>query len=197
MTERHLVDFDKLVSLYPTYPTHLHAPSFWEKLGRVIATFAFLEEVLGKAIFALTATREYDEKDLTEAYSRWLPTLQKALSDPLGGLVASFERSVIEHGQSTIEDLDELVRDLKAAAQLRNVLCHGSWRPPTVDGKSLPYFVSRKNEVFETPLGASQLDQTQRNTVELICAVINTVTHMGFQFPGSTGPGRPVIPDLA
>lgn len=33
------------------------------------------------------------------------------------------------------------------------------------------------------------LNKVQKQTAELICAVINTVTHMGWQFPGSNGPG--------
>ena len=52
-SKRFIVDLNKLPSLFPT---HRHSPMFWEALGRTIATFGFLEEVLGKAIFAFTAT---------------------------------------------------------------------------------------------------------------------------------------------
>jgi len=38
-----LVDLNNLPSLFPT---HRHSPMFWETLGRTIATFGFLEEVL-------------------------------------------------------------------------------------------------------------------------------------------------------
>ncbi|MCI0466534.1 MAG: hypothetical protein L0Y57_05950, partial [Beijerinckiaceae bacterium] len=44
------LDCDKLPA---QFPTHLHPPAFWEALGRVVATFGFLEETLGKAIFPL------------------------------------------------------------------------------------------------------------------------------------------------
>jgi hypothetical protein len=70
----YIVDLD---SLPPLFPTHLHSPEFWEHLGRTVATFGHLEEVLGKAIFALTATVRYDEA----AFERWLPTLEHALID--------------------------------------------------------------------------------------------------------------------
>jgi hypothetical protein len=40
------------------FPTQRHDAAFREALGRAVATFGFLEEVLGKAIFAFTATRE-------------------------------------------------------------------------------------------------------------------------------------------
>jgi hypothetical protein len=53
--KRFAVDIDRL-PLH--FPTHRHDAAFWEALGRAVATFGFLEEVLGKAIFALTATRK-------------------------------------------------------------------------------------------------------------------------------------------
>ncbi len=71
-------------NLPPLFPTHRHAPRFWEQLGRAVATYGHLEEVLGKAIFALTATRRYDESEIEDAFKKWLPTLERALSDPLG-----------------------------------------------------------------------------------------------------------------
>jgi hypothetical protein len=53
---RSIIDRDRLP---PLFPTHGHSPQFWEQLGRTIATYGFLEEALGKAIFAFTATRRY------------------------------------------------------------------------------------------------------------------------------------------
>ena len=42
---RSIIDRDRLP---PLFPTHRHAPQFWEQLGRTIATHGFLEEVWGK-----------------------------------------------------------------------------------------------------------------------------------------------------
>lgn len=53
---RSIIDRDNLPGMFPT---HRHEPEFWEHLGRAIASFGFLEEVLGKAIFAFTATRRH------------------------------------------------------------------------------------------------------------------------------------------
>jgi len=50
------------------FPTHHQSAEFWESLGRAVATFSFLEEVLGKAIFALTATRKYSEDEIEKAF---------------------------------------------------------------------------------------------------------------------------------
>lgn len=61
--------------LPPLFPIHLHSAEFWEQLGRTVATFWHLEEVLGKAIFALTATVPYDEAERQGAFDggslRW------------------------------------------------------------------------------------------------------------------------------
>ena len=69
------------------FPTHKHEPAFWEALGRTVATFGFLEDVLCKAIFAFTATTHYEEDEIEEAYRAWLSTLERALVDPLGNLI--------------------------------------------------------------------------------------------------------------
>ena len=43
---------------------------FWENLGRTIATFGFLEEVLGKAIFVFSATTPYPESEVEAAFEK-------------------------------------------------------------------------------------------------------------------------------
>jgi hypothetical protein len=176
------------------FPTHLHEAAFWQELGRVVATFGFLEETLGRAIFAFTATRPYKESEIQAAFAAWLPTLERALSDPLGKLIGLFEGAVRAHPGATITNLDELVSDLRKAAEMRNVLCHGSWPPPDAQGRSIPFFVDTKKRVFDTPVDLTFLWQVQKHAAELACEVINTVTHMGLQFPGSGGPGKPIWP---
>lgn len=110
------------------FPTHRHSAQFWEQLGRTIATFGFFEEVLGKAIFAFTATRRYGSVAEAEvAYQVWLPQLQRALTDSLSNLADSYGMAVRANPDSTIKNVDELVKDIKTATNIRNVLCHGSW----------------------------------------------------------------------
>lgn len=187
---RHVVDVDRL----PVgFPTHRHSSDFWQALGRAVATFGFLEETLGKAIFSFTAMRSYPDDQIQEAYRGWLKTLERALSDPLGNLIDSYGKAVRDHGDASIENLDELIADLRAAAVVRNVICHGSWGMPDDAGRSLPLFVNKRIEKFETPIDTAYLERLQRHTAELACAVINTVTHMGWQFPGSSGPGDPIF----
>ena len=172
------------------FPTNRHESAFWESLGRAVATFGFLEETLGKAIFSFTATKPYSEEEIQQAYEKWQPQLENALKDQLWALTESYGKAVREHPNTTIENLDELLCQLKKAAKIRNVICHGSWRPPNISGASIPLFVNRQMEKFETPIDINFLDQVQKNSTELICEVMDTVTQMGWQFPGSNMAGK-------
>lgn len=185
-----VVDIFNLPSMFPT---HKHEPRFWESLGRAVATFGFLEEILGKAIFAFTAKKPFSsEEDAMRAYENWLPTLERALNDQLWNLIESYGKAVRDHPAATRDSLDELVEQLKESAKLRNVICHGSWRTPNCEGGSVPLFVNRQKECFETPINVSFLSQLQNHVSELACLVINSVTTMGLQFPGSEGPGEAI-----
>jgi hypothetical protein len=177
------------------FPTQLHDSALWEWLGRTVATFGFLEETLGKAIFAFTATRPYSESEIDQAYADWLPKLERALTDSLAGLIDMYGKAVRDHPKRTISNIDELLTDLRSASAIRNVLCHGSWRPPDSNGASIPLFVNRQKEVFDSAIDVAFLAQLQRSAAKLACEVVSTVTHMGWQFPGSNGPGSPIWHD--
>jgi hypothetical protein len=172
------------------YPTEKHEAVFWESLGRAVATFGFLEETLTKAIFSFTATRPYDEHEIQQAYTEWLPKLERTLADPLGNLIDTYGKAVRDNPMVATDDMDELLNDLREASKIRNVLCHGSWRLPNSNGASIPFFVNRQKVVFGAAIDHRFIDRVQRHTADLACSVINTVTHMGWQFPGSNGPGK-------
>ena len=187
---RLIIDRGKLP---PLFPTHVLSPEFWEQLGRTVATYGFLEEVLGKAIFAFTATRNYSPDKIDAAYQAWLPQLQRALTDQLSSLADSYGRAARDNPATTTENVDELVQDIKKATVIRNVLCHGSWRSPNANGASVPLFVNWQKEVFDTAIDIAYLEQVQAHVTQLACGVIDSVTHMGWQFPGYAGPGKPII----
>ena len=176
------------------FHTHRHDAKFWEELGRTVATFGFLEEILGKAIFAHTATCHYGEDEVDAAYRKWLPRLKKALYDPLGILINEYDKAVREHPDVLIQDhdLNDLINELRIASENRNMLCHASWLPPDDSGASIPFYVNRKMEMFDKPVDVDYLRQTRVATAELACSVIRTVTDTGWQFPGSAGLGKPL-----
>ena len=187
---RSIIDRDKLP---PLFPTHRHSPQFWEQLGRTIATYGFLEEVLGKAIFAFTATRNYGADEIDAAYRAWLPQLERALTDQLWNLAESYGSAARNNPATTTENVNGLVEDIKKATVIRNVLCHGSWRTPNANGASVPLFVNRQKQVFDTAIDIVYLEQVQAHVAQLACGVIDTVTHMGWQFPGGAGSGKPIM----
>lgn len=174
------------------FPTHRHEAAFWESLGRAVATFGFLEEVLGKAIFSFTATRPYNGAEIQKAYTEWLPKLENALMDPLGNLIDSYGKAVRDNPDAVIDNLDGLLNDLRNAAKMRNILCHGSWSAPNANGASIPFFVNRQKMVVDRAMDRKSIDQVQQHTANLVCAVISSVTQMGWQFPGSAGPGKTI-----
>lgn len=175
------------------FPTHAHSAEFWEALGRAVATFGFLEEILGKAIFVFTGTKQIQEDRFEEEFGRWLPTLERALYDPLGNLIDAYAASARANNNATIKDLDDLLSELRAASVIRNALCHGSWRSPDIEGRSVPHYVDKRRGVFQTPIDITFLREVQRHVAVLACSVVDTVTHMGWQFPGSGGPGKPLF----
>ncbi|MBR0778749.1 hypothetical protein JQ625_28315 [Bradyrhizobium diazoefficiens] len=188
--KRFVVNVEGLPALFPT---HRHSARFWESLGRTIATFGFLEEVLGKAIFAFTATTQYPESEVKAAFEKWLPTLEKALTDQLANLIDTYGKAVRTNSEANVQDLDGLLDELRKASIIRNVLCHGSWPTPDASGKSLPLFVNRRKMVWDTPIDIPYLEQTQKAVAKLACEVMTTVTQMGWQFPGSRGPGKAIF----
>jgi hypothetical protein len=144
---RSMVAFDKLP---PSFPTQAHAPAFWEALGRAVATFGFLEETLGKAIFCLHRNARDTGGADQAAYEKWKLTLQRAFSDALSNLIDTYGKAVRDHGGATIENFDVLIDYLREAARLRNVLCHGSWnKKPDAEGRSIPFFVTGLEEEAE------------------------------------------------
>ncbi|WP_456293242.1 hypothetical protein [Pseudomonas sp. AK106] len=175
------------------YPTHRHSGEFWEQLGRAVATYGFLEQALGRAIFALTATRQYGQDELEEAYGKWPGLLERALSDPLGPLIDAYREALDNHHEMPAAKPEQLIKDLKCAAKLRNVLCHGSWQVPDVEGKSLPLFVDKKLNIFATSIDVAWLQQVREHVASLACDVIDSVSSMGLQFPGSAGLGEVIL----
>lgn len=188
--KRYCIDTDQLPALFPT---HRHARDFWELLGRCVATFSFLEEMLKKAIFVIEGAHRYgSDAEAGAAYDEWVKSSKKLLSTQLSDLAERYEKSIRNNPDWDIDRIGDLVRHIKEAAQLRNVLCHGSWRPPDDSGASLPFFVSNRGQLFETPVNLCFLIHLQRHTAELACHVIDSVQLMGYQFPGSNGPGKKV-----
>ena len=176
------------ISALPEYwPTQIMPAEFWEELGRTVATFGLLEEMIKKTCFVLSATRKY-ESVTTEMYERWTHGLEKMVKDPLGSLIDRFEKE-LKADESHDLNLIHNLRDLK---EHRDILCHGSWRPGS-DGKQLrPLFVNRKSEICDSEYSVDDLREIRRQVVEVLCLCMNTGTSKGIQLPWSNDPGVPI-----
>ena len=180
--------------LDPKFPTQMHSSEFWESLGRTVATFSMLEDVLGKAIFSFEATTPYDGSDINEAYQKWISKLAECLNGQLRPLIKRYEKAVKKHPESTTQNLENVVSELKKISQYRNALCHGSWvTPPDSNGATIPFFIDFQKKQFATPIDVDFLGRIQTHTADLICIIINSVTILGWQFPGSNGPGEAIM----
>lgn len=89
--------------------------------------------------------------------------------------------------------VDPLIADLRATSAIRNVICHASWKAPNPDGSTHVQLISNKREIFQGSNSLETLTQLQLHTVDLIFCVINSVTTIGVQFPGSSGLGKPIL----
>lgn len=145
MNEKNITaSFVDMNTLPESFPTHRHESGFWEIRGRAVATYGFLEEVLGKAIFCYSAIKPYSAPEINKAFGKWLPKLGRALTGPLGSLVNQSENAGRSRPDVTVDGLERLIVCLRKAARMRNVLCHGSWSPPDETGRSLPLLSTKK-----------------------------------------------------
>jgi hypothetical protein len=187
----YLIDKDKLPD---NFPTQKHAAEFWEQLGRAVATFGFLEDILARATFALTSTRRFSSNEECEAaFANWRKELEGVLSGNLTHRIDNYERAAKSYPGLTIENLNELFTSLRRVIEIRNVLNHACWDQfPDEDGITVPRSFNRHKGRFTTPVGIKFLIDVRKFTAEVACEVINTITYMGWQFPGTDGPGVPV-----
>lgn len=186
------IDRDKLPA---DFPTHAQQPAFWEELGRTVATFGFIEEMLGKAIYALTGTKKFDPEGDPEAFEKWIKTLERALTGQLSALIGDYEIALKGNERTASVDHCSLIVELQKAKDIRNTVCHCSWGKPDEEGRTTPTFVNRHLEVFQTPVDVQFFQRVRTELRLLACDVMDSVTSVGYKFPGSNSPGEQLWPN--
>lgn len=187
MKKSRIIDIKTFIETSPEWPTNYHEADFWEALGRTVATISFLEEILKKSILVISGSKQissFERKD--EELSIWLKKLEIATSDPLGALIKKYEQAVRSNEKFLVEDFGSLISELELLKEWRNILCHGSWRPPGNNGKSNPFFIKKNGDVFSGDIDTAQLNKVRTETVKIICNIINSITTHGIQFPGTS-----------
>ena len=185
-----------MISPPDNWPTHEAEPAFWEELGRAVATFGFLEDIIPRFLLAFEGSkdgRNYTEEEV----ERWVRSLERSLSDPLGSLIRKIEQAFKGDGRIPTETCIEIVGRLKEINRRRNALCHGAWIGfDEAGGAQLRHFV--RNEEGETVLRSEQLSKediaaVRCETASLIRRLTEVTVSIGVQLPGSGLPGVGVL----
>lgn len=135
------------------WPTHRASSEFWEELGRAVATFSHLEDMLARAYFGLTGSREYDDMDQAEAaFPQWEKDLKASLTDSLYSLISKLRKAFNDDDRVSDDFARGILDRLDELRVWRNALCHGAWQDFDRDGSAaLRHFRN-------TPYGPERLD---------------------------------------
>lgn len=181
-----------MISAPDDWPTHKGKPAFWEEVGRAVATFGFLEDMIPRFLLAFEGSKPGIDYTHDEVVA-WVRSLERSLSDPLGALILKLERAFREDDRVSEETSKAVVDLLKELRSRRNALCHGAWIGfDDVGTAQLRYFV--RNEDGKTVLQSEQLSKediaaVRRKTVSLLLKLASIAVSIGIRFPGSRLPG--------
>ncbi len=160
------------------------APSVWHplpdplaaELGRTIAAFGHLEDMLKRAIFALE--RDGLPGEITEReFSAWLRRMEHVETDSLGNLIERLDQTLRRAARVDAG----LIGELGAIKGWRNVLCHAAWHP-TPDGW-VPAFSGSNGAVVDSPMQQGELQQIRDRTL----GTARAVARLAEGLPGSDG----------
>ena len=116
--------------LHAEWPLSGGSSAFWEKLGRTVAAFGYLENELTSACYTLT-TPLADFSDLQpdqiEAHLKWYAKVEGYRADAMSALTERFDELLREDGKVPHTVRTELRGRLEELRTWRNALCHGAW----------------------------------------------------------------------
>lgn len=180
-----MIDIEKLLISHPNWPTNYHKPEFWEYLGRAVASLGLLEETLKKSIYIISGNKRISNLDNSDdEYNKWIKDLEKVASNAMGSLIKKLEGSINENHDFVFPELNNFIEKLERLLEWRNILCHGSWRPPDSEHKSQPLFIRRDLNCVQNTVDVDLLKKVIREAAESTCFLINIITTHGLEFPG-------------
>ena len=114
------------------WPTQKGAPEFWEEIGRTVASFAVLEDILARVLVAVTGSREYDEEEISREDLHGLVKqlnagLEKPMYDNLTILINRLDETHFPDEKNFGRLRAELVRRLRLVNPWRHAISHGAW----------------------------------------------------------------------
>lgn len=175
------------------WPTNAGPPAFWEELGRTVAAFTHLEDMLARAFFGLTGSRRYASMDeAAAAFPQWEKDLKEILADTLGALTAKLRRTFRDDDRVPDDVADTFLARLDALRVWRNALCHGSWQGFAPDGSvTLRHFRKGADgpEPLDDRLTLEDISAIRAEAAALTVDVVDIVSALGVRFPGTKLPG--------
>ena len=178
------------------WPTNRGSSAFWEQLGRTVATFSHLEDMMARAWFGLTATREFEDMEQAEtAFPEWEKAVKETLTDSLYSLRKKLNKAFEDDDRVSNEVADAYLARLDELRVWRNALCHGAWQGFQEDGSvGLRHFTRRDKEPesLENCLSVETLFSIRAATVDATADLVDILSAAGVRFPGTALPGAPV-----
>ena len=175
------------------WPTNRGSPAFWEELGRTVAAFTHLEDMLARAYFGLTASRQYaDMEEATAAFPQWEKALKELLTDSSYSLTSKLRKAFRDDARVPDEFAGDIIAHLDALRVWRNALCHGAWQEFAGDGStSLRHFRKGDDgpEFLDSRLTIETISSIRAEAVALTVDVVDILSAAGVHFPGTKLPG--------
>lgn len=157
------------------FPTHAHSAEFCEAVGRAVMTCGYLENCLLQTCRALLMLNEKESGRSAEEVAKEADLKIAAhASDTLFSLIKFYGECCNNNRYVSPIRTEKVAELCKKIGPLRNVLCHGFWHKPGVDGSVKIDFVNRKLEKFDTPITIEWLNQMQRHCAEVAAEVEST-----------------------
>ena len=174
------------------WPVDQGEPVFWQELGRTVATFGYLEDVLASTCYALLATPENatsarDEGD--EAVSRWFNRMTRSQTDSMHGLTRELDRVLREDQRVPHAVREDLVTRLNKLRPWRNALCHGAWLGFGDDGSATLHHLYNDDGVpvaFPSKITLKDLSDIRARTVDTTIRVAEAASIGGAGFALAT-----------
>lgn len=125
--------YEKIKKAFPEdWPTKKGAPEFWEQLGRTVASYAVLEDIVARVLVAITGNSEYENEELSkEDVHEMMGQLNAGLGQPvydnLAFLTDRLEETPFPDEKNFGAFRAEIVRRLRLVNPWRHAISGGVW----------------------------------------------------------------------
>ena len=173
--------------------TPIQDPSspLWEQIGRTVATFGMLEDLLPRALYIITGHRRIDhEGDNKLQVSAWCAKLIKSMSDTLGGLAHSLEAAWYERDGELLPQSAEVVRELQELTTIRNRVCHAAYQDFMILDVPQTSDVQNDARVDNTAREGNAINALQDARIRIVASIAEIRTEVRVRydsgFPGAS-----------